>query len=412
MTKILAVDDSPTMHKLFKMIFSREDYILKLADNGEEGLNLIKEFNPDIVLLDFIMPKINGFQFCKIVREDFKLSDLPIVLITSKAEDVGSKFTERFKRIEYIAKPFQPDELIEKVENILKEHKAHEIETIEIDTLLDIEKKETEELAEVLDIKQKDSAVRLKSVEEEIISKVEKDVIPTLRKAIEKFLRFETGYMISDIKGEKINLDTFVDILAKLNGELIIFNNEEDYHFYMSGGFIRYSFKGNSKISEFLQLMEDVTGHHLLKVDNFVKLYEQLRELGVEDSLIKRCFTFYVSDLLDRALQLIDSRYYCEAIDIPDGFLAKNWVTFENIENLYNFFKEEKIEINKIIYDESLIPKQVPGLGGELKGFELRIYKLCDGRRCVGEILNFFGANRQYAKNIMGTLLLTGYLKV
>lgn len=412
MVKILAVDDSPTMHKLFKMIFSGDGYDLKLADNGEQALKLVKEFKPDIVLLDFIMPRINGFQFCKIVREDYKLLDLPIILITSKAEDVGDKFKEKFKSIDYIAKPFQPDDLIEKVEEILKAQKEEVIETIDIDSLLDIEKKDTQELTLAADIKQEDSDTHKKSVEEEIISKVEKDVIPTLRKAIEKFLRFETGYMISDIKGEKINIETFVNILSKLNGELIVFNNEEDYHFYISGGFIRYCFKGESKISNFIELMEDITGVHLLKVDNFLKLYEQLRELGLEDSLIKRCFIFYVVDTLDRALRLQNNRYYCEMIDIPDGFSGKNWVSFENIESLYNSFKEEKVEINKIIYDESLIPKQIPNLGRELKGFELKIYNLCNGSRSIKEILDFFGLNRQYAKNILGTLVLTGYLKV
>jgi len=413
MVKILAVDDSPTMQKLFKMIFSSDGYDLKLADNGEQALKLIKEFKPDIVLLDFIMPKINGFQFCKIVREDYKLLDLPIILITSKAEDVGDKFKEKFKSIDYIAKPFQPDDLIKKVENILKEQKAEVIETIDIDSLLDdIEKKDTQKATSAADIKQEDSDTHKKSVEEEIISKVEKDVIPTLRKAIEKFLRFETGYMISDIKGENINIETFVNILSKLNGELIVFNNEEDYHFYISGGFIRYCFKGESKISNFIELMEDITGVHLLKVDSFLELYEQLRDLGLEDSLIKRCFIFYVVDTLDRALKLQNNRYYCEMIDIPDGFTGKNWVSIENIEYLYNSFKEEKIEINKIIYDESLIPRQIPNLGKELKGFERKIYDLCNGSRSIKEILDFFGLNRQYAKNILGTLVLTGYLKV
>ncbi|MEF3254537.1 MAG: response regulator, partial [Deferribacterales bacterium] len=119
MYKILAIDDSPTMHRLFKMIFNEDDYELRLADSGYLGLELVKEFKPDIILLDFVMPKLNGFQFCKILREEMGINDIPILLITSKAEDVGDKFAERFFKVDYIAKPFQPEDLIEKIKIIL-----------------------------------------------------------------------------------------------------------------------------------------------------------------------------------------------------------------------------------------------------------------------------------------------------
>jgi len=415
MIKVLAVDDSPTMHRLFKMIFSTDEYELRLANNGEEGLRIVKEFSPDLILLDFIMPKMNGFQFCKILREDYGFHEIPVLLITSKAENVGDKFIEKFKCIDYIAKPFQPDELIEKINEFMNKCENGVQDNGEIDHLLDIEVKSIEENVEhqVTDVKvEENREFSSSSVVDEIISKVEKDVLPTLRKSIEKFLKFETGYMISDIKGESITIDKLTDIVTKFDGELTVFNNEIDYHFYISGGYISYCYKGDNKVEDFFELLQDVTGTCLLEVENFVSLYAQVRNLGFEDSLIKRCFIFYVANMLYDAFELSDSRYYLDLIDVDDNFKSKNWVSYNDLNKIFSDFKEEKIEINKIIYDENLVPQRITEQPDGLKAFEVRLFDLCDGKRTVGEILRFFGNNRQYVKNILGTLVLTGYLKI
>ncbi|MDK2792260.1 MAG: hypothetical protein PWQ25_1123 [Deferribacteres bacterium] len=415
MIKVLAVDDSPTMHRLFKMIFSTDEYELRLADNGEEGLRIVKEFSPDLILLDFIMPKMNGFQFCKILREDYGFNEIPVLLITSKAEDVGDKFIEKFKCIDYIAKPFQPDELIEKVNEVVNKCENGVQDDGAIDQLLDIEAKSFEENTEhqVADVKvEQNREYSSSSVVDEIISKVEKDVLPTLRKSIEKFLKFETGYMISDIKGESINIEKLTDIMTKFDGELTVFNNEIDYHFYVSGGYISYCYKGDDKVEDFFELLQDVTGTCLLEVENFVSLYAQVRNLGFEDSLIKRCFIFYVANMLCEAFELSGGRYYVDLIDVDDNFKSKNWVSYNDLDKIVSDFKEEKVEINKIIYDENLVPQRITEQADGLKSFESRVFELCDGKRCVGEILRFFGSNRQYVKNTIGTLILTGYLKI
>lgn len=419
MIKVLAVDDSPTMHRLFKMIFSTDEYELRLANNGEEGLTIVKEFSPDLILLDFIMPKMNGFQFCKILREDFGFDETPVLLITSKAENVGDKFIEKFKCIDYIAKPFRPDELIEKVNQIINKCEIDVQNNTEIDYSPNIETKDLDESgdSDLVDTilkadKEKNKEYASKSVIDEIISKVEKNILPTLRKSIEKFLKFETGYMISDIKGESITIEKLTDILRKFSGELIVFNNEIDYHFYISGGYISYCYKGDNRIEEFFELLQDVTGACLLEVENFVSLYAQVRNLGFEDGLIKRCFVFYVANMLYEVLELSDSRYYVNLIDLDDNFKSKSWVSYNDIAKIFSDFKEEKTEINKIIYDENLVPQRIVERSDGLKAFEIRLFDLCDGKRTVGEILRFFGNNRQYVKNILGTLVLTGYLKV
>lgn len=419
MIKILAVDDSPTMHRLFKMIFSTDEYELRLANNGEEGLRIVKEFSPDLILLDFIMPKMNGFQFCKTLREDFGFDETPVLLITSKAENVGDKFIEKFKCIDYIAKPFQPDELIEKVNQIINKREIDIQINTKIYDLPNMQIKDLDEssYSDLVDTKlkadkEKNKEYVSKSIVDEIISKVEKDVLPTIRKSIEKFLKLETGYMISDIKGESITIEKLTDILRKFSGELIVFNNEIDYHFYMSGGYISYCYKGDNKVEDFFELMQDVTNTSLLEVENFVSLYAQIRNLGFEDGLIKRCFIFYVANMLNEVLEISDSRYYVNLVDLDDNFKSKNWISHNDIAKIFSDFKEEKTEINKIIYDENLVLHRVVEQSDGLKAFEIRLLDLCDGKRTVGDILRFFGKNRQYVKNILGTLVLTGYLKV
>jgi hypothetical protein len=116
--------------------------------------------------------------------------------------------------------------------------------------------------------------------------------------------------------------------------------------------------------------------------------------------------------MLCEAFELSGGRYYVDLIDVDDNFKSKNWVSYSDLDKVVSDFKEEKVEINKIIYDENLVPQRITEQADGLKAFEVRLFELCDGKRTVGEILRFFGNNRQYVKNIIGTLVLTGYLKI
>lgn len=411
MNKILAVDDSPTMHRLFKMIFDPSDYELILSDNGEDGLRKVKEFNPDIVLLDFIMPRMNGFQFCKILRDEYGLHNLPVLLITSKAEDVGDKFIEKFSNIDYIAKPFQPDELVDKVKFFLKLAKLdHTKKEVEVEKILEIEKVDLDLISEDKSFVEKTDSKSSQSVVNEIIDKVQRDIIPALRQSIEKFLKFETGYMISDIKGESLGLEKFINLLTRHSGILTVFGSEESYKFYFSGGYIVYGYHGEDKMRDIFELYQDIAGVCLLENEDFLSLYSQLRDLDVDDHLVKSVYIFYIASLIDSIVTSEGLRYYIDLVDVDDNFRAKNWLGFDELRKAVYSYREEKAEINKIVYDENMILKQAVTGRGNLKDFEYRVFELCDGTKTVGRILSFFGNNRQYVKNVLGTLILTGYL--
>jgi CheY-like chemotaxis protein len=116
---ILAIDDSPTVRKLMEMILSTEGYRIITAADGMEGIAKAKVEEPAVVLVDFVMPKMNGFQVCKAIKETANLKDTPIILVTSKGETVGSKFVDLLGIREYFTKPFQPEDLLEKIREVI-----------------------------------------------------------------------------------------------------------------------------------------------------------------------------------------------------------------------------------------------------------------------------------------------------
>ncbi len=118
--KVLSVDDSSVVRKLVTMILTAEGFKVSTASDGLDGVNKAKEIRPDIILLDFVMPKMNGFQVCRILQKDEKLRHIPVILVTSKGDKVGDKFVDQLGVTGYITKPFQPEELVSKIHQTLE----------------------------------------------------------------------------------------------------------------------------------------------------------------------------------------------------------------------------------------------------------------------------------------------------
>ncbi|GAK54854.1 response regulator receiver protein [Candidatus Vecturithrix granuli] len=118
--KVLSVDDSSVVRKLVTMILTAEGFKVSTASDGLDGINKAKEIKPDIILLDFVMPKMNGFQVCRILQKDEKLRQIPVILVTSKGDKVGDKFVNQLGVTAYITKPFQPEELVTKIHQTLE----------------------------------------------------------------------------------------------------------------------------------------------------------------------------------------------------------------------------------------------------------------------------------------------------
>jgi len=120
--KILIVDDEPHIRLLLEQnLEDLEDEgveILTAAD-GEQGLNSIKEERPDLVFLDVMMPRINGFDVCQVVKKDLGMDDVYIVLLTAKGQEYDRQHGEKVGANQYITKPFDPDALLELAKQVL-----------------------------------------------------------------------------------------------------------------------------------------------------------------------------------------------------------------------------------------------------------------------------------------------------
>ncbi len=111
--RIVVIDDSPTIIKMVQLILSRAGYSIEVADDGEAGLQAIRRQRPDLVLLDYMMPRLNGYQVCRELAADPELSSVPVVLMSAKGDQVGERFVKMAGVVDYVTKPFPPEALRE-----------------------------------------------------------------------------------------------------------------------------------------------------------------------------------------------------------------------------------------------------------------------------------------------------------
>ena len=116
-TKILVVDDDPNICELLKIFLENEDYQVKTAQDGLEGINLFKTFDPDLVLLDLMLPKKDGWQVCREIRE---ISTKPIIMITAKGETFDKVLGLELGADDFVVKPFDMKELSARIKAVLR----------------------------------------------------------------------------------------------------------------------------------------------------------------------------------------------------------------------------------------------------------------------------------------------------
>ncbi len=119
MKKILIVDDEPDIIEILQFVLEAQGYECITATDGEEGLNLAREANPDLIILDVMMPKINGFKISRLLKYDNKYKDIPILMITARSQEEDKQIGEETGADEYITKPFNVDFVVEKVKSYL-----------------------------------------------------------------------------------------------------------------------------------------------------------------------------------------------------------------------------------------------------------------------------------------------------
>jgi DNA-binding response OmpR family regulator len=120
--RILVVDDSPTIRKVVCSILEKSAFRALPAQDGQEALELLGREQVDLVLLDFVMPRMNGYQFCRELRARERLRGLPVVLMSAKGDKIRGQFVQQTGAIDAITKPFDARGLVAVVEGALKKH--------------------------------------------------------------------------------------------------------------------------------------------------------------------------------------------------------------------------------------------------------------------------------------------------
>ena len=119
--KILLVDDSNTILMMEKFILRNDPYELVSASNGEEAVLKAAEHQPDLILLDVIMPKMGGFEACRLIRENELTRSIPVIMVTTRGEAANVETGWANGCTDYVTKPINAVELLAKVRSILAE---------------------------------------------------------------------------------------------------------------------------------------------------------------------------------------------------------------------------------------------------------------------------------------------------
>ncbi len=117
--RILVADDDPVILRLIQVNLELEGYQVLTANNGEEAIAAATRETPDLVILDIMMPRLDGYQTCERLKAEDATKDIPVVFLSAKAQQADIEKGKSYGVQEYLTKPFDPTELLEVVERLL-----------------------------------------------------------------------------------------------------------------------------------------------------------------------------------------------------------------------------------------------------------------------------------------------------
>lgn len=117
--RILVVDDEPKNRKLARDLLVVSGYTVVEAENGKIGIEMAKSHKPDLILMDIMMPVMDGYTACHHLRENKDTQDLPIIMLTSVGFELNKKLAASFGSKDYVVKPFNLEELLDKISKFL-----------------------------------------------------------------------------------------------------------------------------------------------------------------------------------------------------------------------------------------------------------------------------------------------------
>lgn len=119
--RILVVDDEAMLVDMVRIRLEANGFEVISAGDGQAGLEKAKKEKPDLIILDLMMPKMDGYKVCALLKKDARYSKIPIIIFTAKVQDDDRKMGEEVGADAYFTKPFEPETLLAKINDLLKE---------------------------------------------------------------------------------------------------------------------------------------------------------------------------------------------------------------------------------------------------------------------------------------------------
>ncbi|MDP1681239.1 MAG: response regulator [Burkholderiales bacterium] len=114
-SKIMVVDDSPTERHFLGELLTKEGYQVVMAESGEDAMEKAKQLKPDLILMDVVMPGLNGFQATRAITKAEETKNIPVIMCTSKGQETDKVWGMRQGARDYVVKPVNKDELLRKI---------------------------------------------------------------------------------------------------------------------------------------------------------------------------------------------------------------------------------------------------------------------------------------------------------
>ena len=117
--KILIIDDNKEITELVERILEGTEFELVKSNNGQEGIHIAREQRPDAILLDIMMPELDGFTTCRFLRQIPETRDIPVIYLTGKETEKGHTIALKSGASDYIVKPFNPKDLLDRLRRVI-----------------------------------------------------------------------------------------------------------------------------------------------------------------------------------------------------------------------------------------------------------------------------------------------------
>ena len=118
--RVLAVDDDPVIQRLLEVNLEMEGYEVRLASDGLQAVDAARDFRPDVILLDVMMPNMDGWEACATIKQDADFAETPVVFLSARAQDADVERGSELGAAAYITKPFDPIDLLDLIAELVE----------------------------------------------------------------------------------------------------------------------------------------------------------------------------------------------------------------------------------------------------------------------------------------------------